>query len=202
LRGVQETLEKRGLFCSFYSDRGSHYWTTPEEGGKVDEANPTQFGRALDELGIERIAAYSPQARGRSERLFKTWQDRLPKELKLKGITDIQTANHYLQSHFVDDYNRRFQVAALGEGDAFVDLLGCQLNDILCLKSERVVNRNNIVQYRGRDWQIPRQRGHSSYAKKRVKVHEYEDHSIAIFHGPRCLVRFTQEGQSFSKIAA
>lgn len=110
LRGVRETIEQKGLFCSFYSDRGSHYWHTPEAGGKVDKANPTQFGRALDELGIERIAAYSPQARGRSERLFRTWQDRLVQELASEGITDMEAANAYIREVFLPDFNRRFTV--------------------------------------------------------------------------------------------
>jgi len=100
-RGVSDTLKEYGLFSSFYSDRGSHYWHTPVAGGKVDnvpcfinhsryKANLTQFGRALHQLGIQMIAAYSPQARGRSERMFKTLQERLPKELALHGITDIR----------------------------------------------------------------------------------------------------------------
>ena len=85
LRGVREVIEACGLFSSFYSDRGSHYWHTPEADGKVDKENPTQFGRALKQLGIEMIAAYSPEARGRSERAFGTHQGRLPQELALAG---------------------------------------------------------------------------------------------------------------------
>ena len=91
-RGVKETILPHGLFCSFYSDRGSHYWHTPEAGGKVDKKNLTQFGRAMYQLGIEMIAAYSPQARGRSERAFRTHQDRLVKELAYHGITTMTEA--------------------------------------------------------------------------------------------------------------
>ncbi len=85
LRAVRETLERRGLFCSLYTDRGSHYWHTPKAGGQVDKGNPTQFGRAMAELGIEMIPSYSPEARGRSERWFGTVQGRLPQELALEG---------------------------------------------------------------------------------------------------------------------
>jgi len=91
LLGVKDVLQERGLFCSFYSDRGSHYWHTPEAGGKVDKTNPTQFGAALKRLGIEMIAAYSPEARGRSERAFGTHQGRLPNELTLSLSSPIKS---------------------------------------------------------------------------------------------------------------
>jgi len=194
LRGVRETIEQKGLFCSFYSDRGSHYWHTPEAGGKVDKANPTQFGRALDELGIERIAAYSPQARGRSERLFRTWQDRLVKELAREGITDMKAANAYVQKVFLPDFNRHFTVPAAEEGYAFVPLLAISLRDILCLKAERTVGNDNCVNYRGLTLQIPKQKERCHYVKAKVKVHEYHDGSLAVFHGPRRLAGFDASG--------
>src|SRR5258708_29601813 len=87
LRGVREVVGKHGLFCSLYTDRGSHYFFTPEAGGPVSRTVLTQVGRALRQLGIEHIAAYSPQARGRSERVFSTVQDRLPKDVKLAGVS-------------------------------------------------------------------------------------------------------------------
>jgi len=194
LRGVRETIEQKGLFCSFYSDRGSHYWHTPEAGGKVDKGNPTQFGRALDELGIERIAAYSPQARGRSERLFRTWQDRLVKELASEGITDMEAANAYVQEVFLPDFNRHFTVPAAEEGYAFVPLLAISLRDILCLKAERTVGNDNCVSYRGLTLQIPKQKERCHYVKAKVKVHEYHDGSLAVFHGPRRLAGFDASG--------
>ena len=80
-QGVREVIEEKGLFCSLYTDRASHYWHTPEAGGKVDKVNLSQFGRAMRQLGIEMIPAYSPEARGRSERAFGTHQGRLPQEL-------------------------------------------------------------------------------------------------------------------------
>jgi len=194
-QGVRETIEQRGLFCSFYSDRGSHYWYTPEAGGKVDKRRPTQFGRALDELGIERIAAYWPQARGRSERMFRTLQERLPKELALAGITTMAQANRYLREDFLPPFNRRFQVEPAESGSAFVPLLSVSLDDILCLKTERSVGNDNCVSYQGKTLQLPKLPHRCHYAKAKVKVHEYHDGAMAVFHGPRRLADFDPQGQ-------
>ena len=109
-RGVAETIAAKGLFCSLYTDRGSHYWFTPEAGGKVDKAHPTQFGRAMAQLGIEMIPAYSPEARGRSERAFGTHQDRLVKELAAEGITTMEAANRYLHEVYRPAFNQEFTV--------------------------------------------------------------------------------------------
>ena len=114
-RGVAAVIRAHGLFSAFYSDRGSHYWFTPKAGGKVDKRSPTQFGRALQQLGIEMIAAYSPQARGRSERAFRTHQDRLPKELALAGITTMAAANRYLRDKYQPTFNTEFAQPALSE---------------------------------------------------------------------------------------
>lgn len=120
LSGVRKVIETKGLFSTFYSDRGSHYWNTPEAGGKVDKTNPTQFGRAMQQLGIQMVAAYSPEARGRSERAFATHQGRLPKELALAGITDMTEANRYLEEVYRPAFNREFSRPATEEGSAFV----------------------------------------------------------------------------------
>ena len=194
-RGVRETLEKRGLFSSFYSDRGSHYWSTPQAGGPVDKDRPTQFGRALGQLGITMIAAYSPQARGRSERLFRTLQDRLPKELEAAGITDMAAANRFLAQQFWPAFNRRFQVPASEAGSAFVPLLRAPLDDILCLKAERTVRRDNCVSYGGKVLQIPKIQGRCHYVKASVQVHEYRDGRLAIWHGPRKLAVYEATGE-------
>lgn len=95
--GIGQTVARYGLFASLYTDRGSHYFTTPDAGGKVDKVNLTQVGRALKQLGIVHIGAYSPQARGRSERAFQTHQGRLPQELAHAGITDMASAIRYLE---------------------------------------------------------------------------------------------------------
>jgi len=193
-RGVRETLQARGLFSSFYSDRGSHYWTTPKEGQKVDRDHLTQFGRALQQLGIQMIPAYSPEARGRSERMFGTLQGRLPQELALVGITDMAQANAFLAAHFLPDFNRRFQVPATEPGDAFVPLLDTGLDDILCLKTDRTVGRDNCVSYQGTILQIPKQRSRCHYVKVGVKIHEYADGALSVFHGPRRLASYTDNG--------
>lgn len=200
-RGVRETLDKRGLFSSFYSDRGSHYWLTPQAGGAVDKERLTQFGRAMEQLGIAMIAAYSPEARGRSERLFRTLQDRLPKEMELAGITDMASANRFLSKRFWSAFNRRFKVAAAEPGSAFVPLLGVSLDDILCLKAERTVRRDNCVSYQGKILQIPKIRGRCHYVKATVQVHEYSDGRMAIFHGPRKLAGYEANGELVTQAA-
>ncbi len=193
LRGVRETLEKRGVFGSLYTDRGSHYWHTPAAGGKVDKSNPTQFGRAMAELGIEMIPAYSPEARGRSERFFGTVQGRLPQELALEGITAMAAANRYLEESFWRHMNRRFGVDAAAPGSAFVPLGDVDLDDILCLKEERTVTRDNCVSYRGRSLQLPVAHGRH-YVKRRVRVHEHADGTLSVYHGPRRLAQYKADG--------
>ena len=137
LRALSEVIRERGLFCSLYADRASHYWHTPEAGGKVDKDNPTQVGRALHQLGIELIAAYSPEARGRSERMFGTLQKRLPQELRLAGITDMAEANRFLKEVYLPLHNARFATPAEDQGSAFVPSAGA-LDDILCVHADRV----------------------------------------------------------------
>lgn len=192
--GVREVLQKHGLFSSFYTDRGSHYWHTPQAGGKVDRTNLTQFGRAMDQLGITMIAAYSPQARGRSERMFRTLQDRLPKELALHGITDKAAANRFLLERFLPAFNRQFAVTAAAEGKAFVPLLGVNLDEILCLKAERTVGHDNCVSYQSKVLQLPKMAGRCHYVKAKVMVHEYADGRVAVFHGPRKLAHYEASG--------
>jgi len=194
LRGVREVIDKRGLFSSFYSDRGSHYWHTPEAGGPVDKTNPTQFGRALGHLGIAMIAAYSPQARGRSERAFRTHQDRLPKELALAGVTDMEAANRYLIETYLPAFNREFMQPSREEGSAFIPWKGSDLDDILCEQFERTVGNDNCVRFEGLTLQIPADRHRCHYVKTRVRVHRYLDGRLAVFHGPRQLALYDVEG--------
>ena len=198
-RGVGDVIAARGLFSSFYSDRGSHYWNTPEAGGKVDKENLTQFGRAMKQLGIEMIAAYSPQARGRSERAFGTHQGRLPKELATAGITDMAAANHYLQEVYLPAFNTEFAQPALEEGSAFVPWIGGCLDDILCEQYERTVGADNCVRFDGLSLQIPADRHRCHYVKARVRVHRYANGALALFHGPRGLAYFTPEGRPITE---
>ena len=193
-QGVSEAIRAKGLFCSLYADRASHYWNTPEAGGKVDKDTPTQVGRALAQLGIELIPAYSPEARGRSERMFGTLQKRLPQELRLAGITDMVEANRFLKEVFLPQHNARFATPAEDRGTAFVPFTGA-LDDILCIHEERTVSNDNTVRYKRLALQIPAGRHRRHYVKARVRVHEYPDGTMAVFHGPRCLARYHADGQ-------
>lgn len=193
LRGLHAVIARHGLFCSLYADRGSHYWVTTEA-GKIDKDNPTQVKRALDQLGIELIAAYSPEARGRSERMFGTIQGRLPQELRLADITDMEAANCYLAEVFIPKHNTRFRQSAAEEGTAFVPWVGANLADILCIQEERTVGNDNTVRYRNKLLQIPADKHRHHYVNCRVRVHEYPDSTLAVFHGPRCLARYRANG--------
>lgn len=195
LRGLQEVIAAKGLFSSLYTDRGSPYWYTEEAGGKVDKTRPTQVHRALQQLGITLIPAYSPEARGRSERAFRTLQDRLPKELALAGITEMAAANRYLTEHFLPAYNQRFAVPAAEPGTAFVPWIGPHLAEILCVQAERVVAKDNTVRYQGLSLQLPQDPHRFHYVKVTVRVHAYPDASLAVFHGPRCLARYQPDGR-------
>ena len=192
--GLAETIDEHGLFGAFYTDRGSHYFVTPKGGGKVDKAQLTQVGRALSQLGITHIASYSPQGRGRMERVFGTLQKRLPQELRLARIKTIAGANRYLKERFVPDYNARFAVAAAEPGSAFVPYVGRPIADVLCIQDDRVVGADNCVTWNRRSLQIPPQRHRRHYVKATVRVHEYPDGRLAIFDGPRCLARFDPKG--------
>lgn len=194
-QGVKDVIEKRGLFCSFYSDRGSHYWHTPEAGGKVDKGNLTQFGRAMAHLGITMIAAYSPEARGRSERAFATHQERLPKELALMGITTMEEANRYLRETYLPAFNRKFTHPAREDGSAFIPYIGPSLDEILCERFERTVQGDNCVRFENLVLQIPKDEYRCNYIKAKIWVHRHLDGSLAIFHGPRKLQEYDHKGQ-------
>jgi transposase len=207
--GLIETIAAKGLFCSLYTDRGSHYFYTPEAGGKVAEGVLTQVGRALGQLGIEHIAAYSPEARGRSERAFRTLQDRLPKELALAGVTDVEAANRYIREVYLPAHNARFAAEPADKASAFMPVAEAQWRDILCVQEERVVARDNTVAWNGQRLQIPPHPARAHFVRAKVRVHHYPDGEIAVFHGPRPLVRWrpdekedpkTQSGQSMCYI--
>ena len=193
--GLVETIAAHGLFRAFYTDRGSHYFHTPKAGGKVDKSKPTQVGRALAQLGITHIPSYSPEARGRMERVFGTLQSRLPPELRLAEIATVEAANRYLKEQFVPDYNARFAVPAAEEGSAFIPYAGRPLDDILCIQESRQVGRDNCVNWNGLALQIPPQRHRHHYVRATVRVHQYPDGRLAIFDGPSCLARFDPDGK-------
>jgi transposase len=194
-QGVREVIVQKGLFSSLYTDRGSHYWFTPKEGGKVSKTQLTQFGRAMKHLGIQMIAAYSPEARGRSERAFQTHQDRLVKELAFHGITDMDAANRYLIQVYLPAFNAEFMQPALEEGAAFIPWGGKNLDDILCEQDERTVSADNCVSFEGMKLQIPANQYRCHYVRVKVLVHRYLDGSLAIFHGPRKLADYNPKGK-------
>jgi len=196
-RALLEVFTERGLPSSLYTDRGSHYFLTPKAGEAVDKEQLTQVGRALAHLGIEHIPAYSPEARGRSERMFGTLQGRLPQELALEGIDDIEEANRYIREVYLPLHNAQFaRLPQIAEESAFVAVCEpASLADILCIEQERVVARDNTVAYEGRCLQLPESPVRAHYVKARVKVHEYPDGTLAVFYGPRCLARYRAQGE-------
>lgn len=195
LRACLETFAAKGLPASLYTDRGSHYFYTPKAGEAVDKSRLTQVGRALQRLGIEHIPAYSPEARGRSERMFGTLQDRLPKELTLAGITDIEAANRFIRDVYLPEHNARFAKPPEIAESAFVAADPALLAETLCVEEERVVARDNTVAYEGLRLQLPQGPLRPHYVKARVKVRRYPDGALAVFHGPRCLARYDGAGQ-------
>jgi len=193
-QGLREVIGRHGLFCSLYTDRGSHYFFTPKAGEKVSKTQLTQVGRALAHLGIEHIAAYSPEARGRSERAFRTLQDRLPKELRLAGVKTVAGANVWLGETYRAEHNRQFAIEPLEEGSAFVADSAEVWREVLCIVDERVVGKDNTVAWNGKRLQIPASRLRPHFVKATVRVHEYPDGTASVFLGPHRLARFAVDG--------
>jgi transposase len=195
LAALRAVIECKGFFCALYSDRGSHFWLTPKVGGQVDRNRLTQVGRALAELGIQMIPAYSPQARGRSERNFGTWQGRLPQELRLQGIDRLEEANRFLRGHYIAEFNRRFQVRAAERGTAFLPRRGQDLDLIFSLQFERAVNRDNTVSFQNLRLHIEAVRWRATLAGCTVKVHQHLDGTLTLTHGLQRLGRYNAEGK-------
>src|SRR5579859_6288934 len=194
MAGLREVIERKGVFCALYSDRGSHFWLTPKVGGKVDYHRRTQVGRALHELGVQMIPAYSPEARGRSERNFSTWQGRLPQELRLRQVRTLEAANRFLREEYIAEFNRRFQVASRQRGNAFVPCRSRDLERIFSLQFERSVNRDNTVSFQNLSLQIERVRWRATLAGCQVVVHQHLDGNLSLTHGPHCLGRYDGTG--------
>ena len=196
--GLLDVLVAHGLPCALYTDRGSHYFYTDKAGEAVDKDRRTQVGHALDRLGVEHIPAYSPEARGRSERMFGTLQDRLVKELEHAGLRDIETANRWIREVYLPRHNARFAKPAALPEKAFVAADAELLSETLCIEEQRVVGRDNTIAYNGLKLQLPESRMRAHYVKARVKVREYPDGSLAVLHGPRCLCRYDQAGREIA----
>ena len=194
LAGLKEVVEHKGVFCALYSDRGSHFWLTPKAGEAVDRHRLTQVGRAMRELGVRMIPAYSPQARGRSERSFGTWQGRLPQELRLQGIRTVEGANAFLREHYIGEFNRRFQVASGQPGSAFMPCRGKDLERIFSLQFERTVNRDNTVSFQNLRLQIEPVRWRGTLAGCTVIVHQHLDGTLSLSYGPHAFGRYDERG--------
>jgi len=195
MAALKRVVETRGLFCSLYSDRGSHMAWTPKAGERVDREKPTQIGRALQQLGIELILAYSPQARGRCERLFGTWQGRLPQEFRLRHITTLETANEFLRQQWGELHNVGFSVKAEQTGTAFLPYTGSDLDKIFSQQHERVIDNDNTVRFDGRCLQIPKQTFRFSMARCRVLVCQHLDQTMSVHYGPHLLGLYDAAGQ-------
>ena len=202
MAGLREVIERKGVFCALYSDRGSHFWLTPKVGGKVEYHRRTQVGRALHELGVQMIPAYSPEARGRSERSFSTWQGRLPQELRLRQLGTLEAANRFLGDDYITEFNRRFQVASRQRGSAFVPCRNRDLERIFSLQFERSVNRDNTVNFQNLSLQIERVRWRATLAGCQVVVHQHLNGTLSLTHGPHCLGRYDGRGTPLSAKAS
>jgi len=196
MAGLREVIETKGVFCALYSDRGSHFFVTPKAGEKVDKHRLTQVGRALRELGVQMIPAYSPQARGRSERNFGTWQGRLPQELRLADIHTVEEANRFLREHYIAEFNRKFRVLPAQRGTAFRRCSRTDLDWIFTIQTERVVAKDNTVAIGDRRWQLDKSRFRSTLAGCTVTIHEHLDGKVSIRYGPHTVGRFDAKGQA------
>ena len=196
MAGLREVIERKGLFCALYSDRGSHFFVTSKAGEKVDKQRLTQVGRAMKELGVQMIPAYSPQARGRSERNFGTWQGRLPQELRLAGITTPEGANAFLRERYIAVFNEQFRVEAREPGTAFRRSSRSDLNWIFTLQTERVVAKDNTVAIGDQVWQLEKSKFRSSLAGCTVTIHEHLDGKASIRYGPHVVGRYTATGEA------
>ena len=193
---VREVVEKQGIFCALYSDRASHFFVTPQAGGKVDESRVTQLGRALKELGIKMIPAYSPQARGRMERSYRTWQGRFPQELRVRQIRTVEEANRFLRGEYMAEFNRRFQVKAAGPGSAFVRTRRKDLGWVFSIQHERHVNQDNTIALGNRILQIEKTRWRNTLAGCSVTVCELLEGTVVVRFGPHEVARFAPESLS------
>ena len=200
MEGLKEVVLKKGVFCSIYSDRAGHFFHTPKAGGKVDLSNLTQIGRSMYELGIRMIPAYSPEARGRGERLNETWQGRLPNELKLNKIKTTQEANRYIRETFQPWHNSDLKKSPLDKGSAFTAYHGKSLDYIFSVKEDRVVNCDNTVQWNNLFLQIEPSKFRCSFAKCQVIVHDHLDNTLSVVYGPHVIGRYDQYGQSLMRL--
>jgi transposase len=201
MAGIRHVVETQGWFSSLYSDRASHFFHTPKAGQPVDTRQVTEVGRALKDVGIQPIPAYSPQARGRSERSFGTWQGRLPQELRIRHIQTVDEANHFLWSHYIAEFNRKFAVPASQPGTAFVPVQHLDLDRIFSVQHQRLVGKDNTIQFANRVLQVPSTRFRATLAGCRVIVYEHLNATLSIGYGPHTVARFNPDGGAIQQRA-
>ena len=196
----KRVIGENGIFCSLYTDRACHFAYTPTAGCKPDLTRPTQAGRALKELGIKLILAYSPQARGRGERMFETLQGRLPQELRIAGVKTIEEANKYMRSKLLPKYRKKFAVKAEVDGTAFVPVpQNFDLDKVFSIQNERTVANDNTVSYKNMKLQIEENKLRVSFAQCKVTVYEHLDETISIGYGPHTIGRYDKDGRCLTK---
>jgi len=199
MAGLRAVIEQKGVFCALYSDRAGHFFVTPKAGERVDQYRPTQVGRALKELGIQMIPAYSPQARGRSERSFGTWQGRLPQELRLAGIRTPEDANRFLRQRYIAEFNAKFAVAPAQSGTAFRRPTRTDLDWIFSIQTERTVAKDNTFALQHQIWQLDQTRWRHSLAGCTVTIHELLDGTIRVRYGPHVVGSYDRHGNPMPK---
>lgn len=190
---LKEVVSRLGTFISLYTDRASHFVYTPKTGGPPDRTHKTQVEQVLDELGIELIVAYSPEARGRGERAFGTMQGRLVPELRRASVSTYEEANRYLHDVFMPRYNKLFRVDAKESGTAFIPVVGADLERVFSLRHERTVYRDNTVHLENRVLQLPKIDGVSTLAKRKVQIREHLDGTLDVLSGKRLIASFSPE---------
>ena len=187
-------LQKHGRFCQLYTDRGSHFCRTDHAGAEPADEQHGQVSRVLRALGIEHIRAMSPEARGRSERCFRTLQGRLPQELRLHAVNSYGAANRYLDEIFIVDFNRRFTVPPRERGPAFTPLTGLDLELLVSAQHERVVQKDNTVVFGKLFLQLPPSQTRIHYARCPVLVHELVDDTLGVSLQGKLIGRFDRQG--------
>jgi hypothetical protein len=201
MAGLRAVIEQKGLFCSLYSDRGAHFWYTPKSGGKVDYERPTQVGRAMKELGVHMIPSYSPQARGRSERNFSTWQGRLPQELRLHGIRTLEGANTFLSEHYIAEFNRRFTVPAAQRGTAFISCRHRNLEMIFTQRFERIVYPDNTVRFENLVMQLERAHWRNTLAGCKAIIHQHLDNTLTLMIAGHRIGHYSAQGKLLTPLS-
>jgi transposase len=201
MAALRHVLETYGLPQALYTDRASWACHTPTSGTGPDRRRLTQVGRALARLGIDHILGFSPQARGRSERVNRTLQDRLVNEYRLAGITTLAAANRYLRERFLPAFNAEFGRPPAEPTSAFVPLGAIDLDQILCIEEERVVGRDNVVLADSLPLQLAKQPGRRSCAGLRVLVRRHLNGHHSVWYGSRCFGRYDAHGRPSARPA-